>query len=127
MSAVDDLNASTQRHAAVAKLDPAFKAKWVAALRSGEYKQARGQFRGGETLCCLGVAACLLGIPRDDVPEASFGFDHPEWHRFADSFSNESRYALAFMNDGAFDPRHGGKTYRQHTFAEIADYIEANL
>ena len=30
--------------------------KWVAALRSGEYGQARGRLREGNRFCCLGVA-----------------------------------------------------------------------
>lgn len=31
------------------------KAKWVAALRSGNYKQAQGKLQDGDALCCLGV------------------------------------------------------------------------
>lgn len=30
--------------------------KWVAALRSGEYKQVTGNLRKGDGFCCLGVA-----------------------------------------------------------------------
>jgi hypothetical protein len=29
--------------------------RWVAALRSGEYEQGRGQLREGKSFCCLGV------------------------------------------------------------------------
>lgn len=41
------------------------KRKWVLALRSGEYKQGLAFLRhspphGGETFCCLGVAACAI-------------------------------------------------------------------
>ena len=31
------------------------KAKWVAALRSGEFKQGHGGLRDGDRFCCLGV------------------------------------------------------------------------
>jgi len=41
-------------------------ADWVAALRSGDYRQAHGAMRIGDgptaSYCCLGVAACLAGI-----------------------------------------------------------------
>ena len=31
------------------------KDKWVAALKSGKYKQGRGQLNGESGYCCLGV------------------------------------------------------------------------
>ncbi len=45
-------------------MKPEIKAKWVAALRSGEYEQTQGQLReetiGGKTsFCCLGVLCNL--------------------------------------------------------------------
>lgn len=44
------------------KLDPAFKKQWLAALRSGNYKQGIGelQTKTGE-FCCLGVACDITG------------------------------------------------------------------
>lgn len=35
------------------------RAAWVAALRSGEYKQGRGALRADDRYCCLGVACEL--------------------------------------------------------------------
>lgn len=35
------------------------RAAWVAALRSGEYKQGKGTLRDGDRYCCLGVACDL--------------------------------------------------------------------
>jgi hypothetical protein len=40
-------------------MKPEVKAKWIAALRSGEYKQGRGVLRDGDTFCCLGVLCDL--------------------------------------------------------------------
>ena len=40
-------------------MNPEVKAKWVAALRSGEYKQTEGQLRDGNKFCCLGVLCNL--------------------------------------------------------------------
>jgi hypothetical protein len=38
------------------KMDPEIKAKWIAALESGEYKKGKHKLRGGDdTFCCLGV------------------------------------------------------------------------
>lgn len=34
--------------------------KWLNALRSGEYKQGRGNLRVGDEYCCLGVACEVL-------------------------------------------------------------------
>ena len=44
------------------KLDPAFKERWVKALRSGRYRQVNAHLRGIDPdtgklgYCCLGVA-----------------------------------------------------------------------
>jgi len=36
-------------------MNPEIKAKWVAALRSGEYKQTTGYLKLDNNYCCLGV------------------------------------------------------------------------
>ena len=60
-------------------MTPNEKRKWVRALRSGEYYQARGALRSigqrrnhlgtsvrdGLGFCCLGVAEAAAGAPRD--------------------------------------------------------------
>jgi hypothetical protein len=38
-----------------------YKAKWVAALRSGEYRQGQGKLRTGDAFCCLGVLCDVVG------------------------------------------------------------------
>lgn len=40
-------------------MNPEIKAKWVEALRSGEYKQARIRLRTADGFCCLGVLCDL--------------------------------------------------------------------
>lgn len=40
-------------------MDEIIKARWVAALRSGEYKQATKIMRNGDSFCCLGVLCDL--------------------------------------------------------------------
>jgi hypothetical protein len=101
----------------MSKLDPEFKAKWCAALRSGEYKQGRHGLRDGDRYCCLGVACDVLDPKGWDG--ARFGglaghMPDAVGHRIG--LFRVAMYRLADMND--LD----GKS-----FSEIADYIEANL
>ena len=35
---------------------------WVKALRSGDYQQAQGTLRKGDSFCCLGVACDISGV-----------------------------------------------------------------
>jgi hypothetical protein len=51
-----------------AKMNPAIKAKWVAALRSGEYKQGKAYLNGPGGFCCLGVL-CDLMVKEGDAPD----------------------------------------------------------
>ena len=47
-------------------MDARIKALWIAALRSGEYKQGKHQLRDGDSFCCLGV---LCNIHAQEHPE----------------------------------------------------------
>lgn len=100
------------------KLDPEFKAKWLAALRSGEYKQGRFELYKAMTdrYCCLGVAGLLCGYTKEGMDGwnclQSF-VNAPELIRVG--AQNGVAASLIEMND------------QGHSFAEIADYIEANL
>lgn len=40
-------------------MKPEIKKQWVAALRSGEYKQGKSALRFGDEFCCLGVLCDL--------------------------------------------------------------------
>lgn len=40
------------------------KEKWIAALRSGNYKQCKGMLRSSDGFCCLGVLCDVL-YPED--------------------------------------------------------------
>lgn len=113
-------------------MDEDMKARWVAALRSGEYKQGRHALKVNYSTpkyCCLGVLCEILpeveegpdglsffvgservgalGTVRNDLdPDGPNGIGH---------LRSSDREYLALLNDD-------GKS-----FAEIADYIEANL
>jgi hypothetical protein len=94
-------------------MDKELKEKWVAALRSGEYTQARGVLvEGPKCLCCIGVGYVTknglsrLRIGDCDTRKASNDL----------GLSYNDEFTLLEMNDG-----------EKKSFVEIADYIEANL
>lgn len=89
-------------------MDAELKAKWVKALRSGEYQQCRMTLRksvdGNTSHCCLGVLNEVRGVKNDPSGYIDFPNLVGDWQ------------ILARMNDEQ------GKSFNQ-----IADYIEANL
>jgi hypothetical protein len=116
------------------KLDPEFKTKWVAALRSGEYTQGRHVMYNvtDDSLCCLAVAGLLCGLSKDEMNGVQIlNIEH-------DAKTNELAlaqkaiplgYPSVLIRNGSGCPavilaekNDGGKS-----FLEIADYIEANL
>lgn len=121
-------------------MDAELKKEWIAALRSGEYRQnTDGTLRNDRGHCCLGVLGEILALRgkgkwcgnlfeggRDTLPKFVAGPLGLE----------TTRYVLACMNDGFEVAEDGrakfgpdGKDIRTtpKTFVEIADYIEANL
>lgn len=132
------------------KMDPKLKAKWVAALRSGEYLQGDGYLvqvdgddeeDGEHKFCCLGV---LCDIVRDD--KRNPGYDWAENYgliRFAGNgqlldtelndelrelvgLPEEVQDELINFNDGHYNQKTGN--YDQPwSFKKIATYIEKNL
>jgi hypothetical protein len=109
------------------------KQKWVAALRSGNYKQGEGRLRDSRNCyCCLGV---LCDISKRGIWQST---ELGDKYRFVDKINGQSslydiaasiaddlgisgteQCELIRMNDGKF--------VQKKTFAEIADWIEANL
>lgn len=102
-------------------LTPELKKLWVAALRSGKYKQGSFclQNKFGD-FCCLGVLADLV------EPESwQAGERHYTWNGNTSQLQDgkgpilldyNTQYKLAEMND-----------HTKMTFDQIADYIEENL
>jgi hypothetical protein len=93
-------------------MDQELKAKWVAALRSGDYKQCKGKMNLDDTFCCLGVLRGLL-------PQELRFIDDPalltKEQSLAVGLTPDRQRGLSTMNDSG------------NTFAEIADHIERNL
>lgn len=107
------------------------KAEWIAALRSGDYKQGKSFLKNDDgTFCCLGVLCDIMepdAFAFSEVDDDGFGYDLT--HPMADS-------TLEFIH-GDFDGQTGLNFFMQEdlatkndngkTFVEIAAYIEENL
>ena len=102
------------------ELPKEFAEKWIAALRSGEYKQ--GLFKlyrdSSKTFCCLGVACAVEGININNIIGELFirkGISE----KIPKILCGDTLYGLpatlSDMNDT-------GKS-----FEEIADWIEQNV
>jgi hypothetical protein len=105
-------------------LNAEVKAKWVAALRSGKYRQGVGSLKQRDDhrhnkLCCLGVLGELCSLPGTD--DNSYLVEGKAL-RALGGLRKKTQSKLAELNDGSDD----GKVDRM-SFRQIADYIEKNL
>ena len=93
-------------------MDAELKAKWISALRGGEYQQCRGKLHDGVGYCCLGVLAKIAPAPFIKLAELdTIGWRGEEHYHIGE----EERIKLEIMNDEGMG------------FQQIADYIEKNL
>jgi len=101
------------------KLDPTFKKKWIAALRSGEYEQGAGFLHNTvqDRYCCLGVACEVVQYKSPNNRRIQGSESMPEELEPVRGYAQNNKVVdrLICMNDT-------GKT-----FLKIADYIEENL
>lgn len=97
----------------------AIKKEWVAALRSGKYKQGRGKLRHqNDTFCCLGVLIDVMG-EEWYVVAGNYrcdGLTTSLSDRLLDVTELTSESTLMKMNDD-----------KRKSFDEIADWIDENL
>lgn len=113
------------------QLPKEFAEKWLAALRSGKYKQTNGYLQRGKgtnkTNCCLGVAGIICNIPQYKLikKETLRDFDDYKvpYQLIGTRGENELVKLLTDMNDKVLVAK---KEYA-HQFTEIADWIEANV
>ena len=110
------------------KLPIAFEKKWVAAHRSGKFKQGKSGLYDKEkdSYCCLGVACRVAGIPKEKIKGGYIMSSEmrgvsvvPKMLRGSgshwDNTPNELAGQLAQMNDAGV------------SFKKIASHIEKNL
>jgi len=106
--------------------------KWIAALLSGEYKQAKGKLYDGEGYCCLGVLCKVLG--GEFIKEDSY-VNHIKdiWRCEHESeilpLSIKEKAGMASLSgeynyDRSFDAQLTRDNDDGKTFEEIADIID---
>lgn len=110
-------------------MNPDDKIAWIAALRSGEFKQDEGYLRTDDGFCCLGVLCHLKEVPFDKVKDDI----SPEYEEYQFTFADGSKF-IGSVSEGfcGLELTDQEKLIdlndtQGKTFAEIADYIEANL
>ena len=135
-------------------MDAELKSKWVAALRSGDFKQGEGMLHNPkeDSYCCLGVLCKVMGaewksvsgtVPDEDEEDGHryYSYDHVPVlddrllssnddeelsNAFASEIGIEDQRQLVTLNDGRGKP--GEPNYKEsQPFSVIADYIEKNL
>jgi hypothetical protein len=107
--------------------------QWIAALRSGEYKQGRRRLQDGEdSYCCLGVACKLV------IKNPSYSFNRlvgsypddqngsPEWLK---GINDDFMIREIVKVDVGYDSIMARKISQlndahTHTFSQIADLLE---
>lgn len=115
-------------------MNPEVKTKWLAALRSGDYKQGRNVLGrvdadSGEEFCCLGVL-CELA-EKEGVVKRKLQWDYFVYGR-SEHYLPESVQRWSGMDGGrgdrpvAFDSL-SALNDRGYTFDQIADIIEAEF
>ena len=102
------------------------KERWIAALRSGEYKQGRNYLNKDGGLCCLGVLCEVMELPKyeEDYEGGTITIYSDAARALPPSevMDKQGLYqywaTLASMNDNIDN---------QAPFTEIADWIEENI
>ncbi len=113
-------------------MDPEIKARWVAALRSGEYPQGRHGLRGKDEsrFCCLGVLCDLHA--KEGLGEWNRGGYKGIDLRYEDEVCYLPISVLKWSGLEERAPRIGevtlsGLNDEGKSFPEIANLIEAHL
>jgi hypothetical protein len=99
------------------------KARWLTALRSGQYQQARGRLRYDDRYCCLGVLCDISG---------QGSWSKSEYGAWLYSLPGGPTYGEVLPNglDDDVESQEGqlsGMNDLGQPFSIIADWIEHNL
>lgn len=130
-------------------MNPEVKAKWLSALRSGEYAQTKEVLQSDEGFCCLGVL-CDIAVKDGiiEAPEANYGIRYYIAYDYDDvdevyPFHEESQLPWKVARWAGLDSRNPSVEWSSDqngswtpvsepndsgaTFEEIADLIERDL
>jgi hypothetical protein len=108
-----------------------FKEKWIKALESGKYPQAKNTLRSKEGYCCLGVLCEVAGAiwdykrgeyARPKINDQNLGI-YSTLTFFGEEYfglTSDEAGKLMIMNDSDFPTE-------RKTFPEIASWVRENL
>lgn len=128
------------------KMNPEVKARWVAALRSGEYKQGKNALQRDGKFCCLGVL-CEIAVQEGvisadrrgglsvlfyDGNSAALGPAVRHWSGIADEAGSFGSEIITVSLDNGRDMVRSTNLMSLndlagYTFEQIADVIEEYL
>jgi hypothetical protein len=102
-------------------MNKTIKKKWVAALRSGKYKQGTGRLyqEKKNAFCCLGVLCRVEGMSLKSIRRRYLLPDEVIQTTEVDKISQD---VLSRMNDGLGEQHTGKKTFKT-----IANWIQRHL
>ena len=101
-------------------MDVKIKETWLEALRSGKYKQTHGKLKARNgAFCCLGILCEIQG--------AKWEWDGKFYNINGCAAMPPEIYEAGLINAGELSEMNDGIGINEHSFAKIADYIEANL
>jgi hypothetical protein len=112
-----------------------WKAKWIAALRSGKYTQAKNCLNDGTGMCCLGVACDVYDLihwtNRSSIPDGKknyYGESSYPPSRVTNAFGLESNNPMVTTNRDGNNLSLGLlNDSGEFSFDQIADLIQARL
>jgi hypothetical protein len=103
------------------KMNPVAKELWLAALRSGEYTQGRGQLRIDDTFCCLGVL-CEVAIKQGVIED--YGPDNAGLPALVGIWAKLDQFGEYESAEGVEDALTDDNDAKNHDFLRIAETIE---
>jgi hypothetical protein len=112
-------------------MNPEIKKRWVAALRSGEYRQGEGVLRTPtDKHCCLGVLCDLVDPTAWVTPDNSDNSADYVWVK--NNYRAYTSIGLEALNSIGLTPEKQDNLIdlndrEGRSFAEIAQYIEEQL
>jgi len=125
----------------ISRMNPEIRADWTAALRSGKYKQGKGQLitpiLGEMHFCCLAVLCDLHSEATGKEKWSEFGryYDQKytmpkevaEWADLDYNVNDEVVYVYDYHDESIKYPTLSGLNDNVCTFNEIADIIDERL
>ena len=117
----------------VEELD-AHRHEWLAALRSGKYKQGRMYLRdNNDNYCCLGIACEVAGV-ESEIKQVSYDTLQAHFYQSSAMSLDKNIQRYYGLRSGIGDPVNRNKLItlsdlndlKKLTFSQIADIIEDN-